>query len=91
INALRVGPGTDPEAEMGPLVTRQHLDKVRGYIDTGVAEGAKLVVDGRGFRMQGYEDGYFIGGTLFDHVTTDMKIYKEEIFGPVLSIARAPD
>ncbi|MEW6641775.1 MAG: CoA-acylating methylmalonate-semialdehyde dehydrogenase [Pseudomonadota bacterium] len=91
INALRVGPGTDPEAEMGPLVTRQHLDKVRGYIDAGVAEGAKLVVDGRGFRMQGYEDGYFIGGTLFDHVTTDMTIYKEEIFGPVLSIARAPD
>jgi malonate-semialdehyde dehydrogenase (acetylating)/methylmalonate-semialdehyde dehydrogenase len=91
INALRVGPGTDPEAEMGPLVTRQHLDKVRGYIDAGVAEGAKLVVDGRGFRMQGYEDGYFIGGTLFDHVTTDMTIYKEEIFGPVHSIARAPD
>ncbi|MCQ4159095.1 CoA-acylating methylmalonate-semialdehyde dehydrogenase [Roseomonas sp. GC11] len=91
VRALRIGPGTDPEAEMGPLVTRQHLDKVRGYVDAGVAEGAQLVVDGRDFRRQGYEQGYFIGGTLFDHVTTEMKIYREEIFGPVLSIARAPD
>jgi len=91
VRALAIGPGTDPEAEMGPLVTRQHLDKVRGYIDSGVAEGAKLVVDGRDFRRQGYEDGYFIGGTLFDHVSTDMKIYREEIFGPVLSVVRAPD
>ncbi|WP_286198537.1 CoA-acylating methylmalonate-semialdehyde dehydrogenase [Mesorhizobium sp. BR1-1-16] len=91
IRALKVGPGTDPEAEMGPLVTKQHLDKVRGYIDAGVAEGAKLVVDGRGLKLQGYEDGYFVGGTLFDNVTTDMTIYKEEIFGPVLAIARAPD
>ncbi|GGF43884.1 methylmalonate-semialdehyde dehydrogenase (acylating) [Aliidongia dinghuensis] len=91
VQALKIGPGTDPEAEMGPLVTRQHLAKVRGYIDAGVAEGAKLLVDGRDFRRQGYEDGYFIGGTLFDHVTTDMTIYKEEIFGPVLSVARAPD
>ncbi len=89
VRALRVGPGTDPDAEMGPLVTRQHLEKVRGYIDAGVAEGAKLVVDGRGLKLQGYEDGNFIGGTLFDHVTTDMKIYKEEIFGPVLAVARA--
>jgi malonate-semialdehyde dehydrogenase (acetylating)/methylmalonate-semialdehyde dehydrogenase len=89
VRALKIGPGTDPEAEMGPLVTKQHLDRVRGYIDSGVAEGAKLVVDGRGFRMQGYEEGYFIGGTLFDDVTTDMKIYKEEIFGPVLAVARA--
>ena len=91
VRALKIGPGTDPEAEMGPLVTKQHLDKVRGYIDTGVAEGAKLVVDGRGFSMQGYENGYYLGGTIFDHVTTDMTIYKEEIFGPVLSVARAPD
>ena len=89
IRALKIGPGTDGEAEMGPLVTRQHLDKVRGYIDIGEKEGAKLVVDGRGFKMQGYEDGYFIGGTLFDHVTPGMTIHKEEIFGPVLSVARA--
>ena len=91
VRALRIGPGTDPEAEMGPLVTKPHLDKVRGYIDAGVAAGARLVVDGRGFRMQGYEDGYFIGGTLFDRVTADMSIYREEIFGPVLSVVRAPD
>ncbi len=89
VRALRVGPGTDPDAEMGPLVTRQHLEKVRGYIDAGVAEGAKLVVDGRGLKLQGYEQGNFIGGTLFDNVTTDMTIYKEEIFGPVLAVARA--
>jgi malonate-semialdehyde dehydrogenase (acetylating)/methylmalonate-semialdehyde dehydrogenase len=91
VRALKIGPGTDPEAEMGPLVTKQHFDKVRGYIDTGVNEGAKLVVDGRGFKMQGFENGYFLGGTLFDHVKTDMTIYKEEIFGPVLAVARAPD
>ena len=89
VRSLKVGPGTDREAEMGPLVTRQHYEKVKGYIDAGVAEGAKLVVDGRSFRMQGYENGYFLGGTLFDHVTTDMKIYKEEIFGPVLAVSRA--
>jgi malonate-semialdehyde dehydrogenase (acetylating)/methylmalonate-semialdehyde dehydrogenase len=91
VRGLKIGPGTDPEAEMGPLVTKAHLEKVRGYIDFGVAEGAKLAVDGRDFRRQGYENGYFIGGTLFDHVTTEMRIYKEEIFGPVLSVARAPD
>ncbi|MGR7994332.1 CoA-acylating methylmalonate-semialdehyde dehydrogenase [Xanthobacter sp. ZOL 2024] len=89
VRALKVGPGTDPEAEMGPLVTRQHLDKVSGYVDAGVAEGATLVVDGRGLKLQGYEDGYFIGGTLFDNVTPDMRIYKEEIFGPVLAVLRA--
>ncbi|ALA18685.1 MULTISPECIES: CoA-acylating methylmalonate-semialdehyde dehydrogenase [unclassified Chelatococcus] len=89
VRALKIGPGTDADAEMGPLVTKQHLERVRGYVDAGVAEGAKLVVDGRGFRMQGYENGYFIGGTLFDNVTTDMKIYREEIFGPVLAVARA--
>ena len=91
VRALKIGPGSDREAEMGPLVTRQHLDKVRGYIDQGEREGAKLVVDGRGFRMQGYEGGFFIAGSLFDRVTTDMTIWKEEIFGPVLCIARAPD
>jgi malonate-semialdehyde dehydrogenase (acetylating)/methylmalonate-semialdehyde dehydrogenase len=91
IRALKIGPGTDPEAEMGPLVTRQHLDKVRGYVDLGVKEGAKLVVDGRGLRLQGYENGYFLGGCLFDHVKPEMRIYKEEIFGPVLSVVRAPD
>ncbi len=90
VRALKVGPGTDPEAEMGPLVTKQHLEKVSGYVDQGVKEGAKLVVDGRGLKLQGYEKGYFIGGTLFDNVTPDMKIYKEEIFGPVLSVVRAP-
>jgi malonate-semialdehyde dehydrogenase (acetylating)/methylmalonate-semialdehyde dehydrogenase len=87
--ALKVAPGTDPDAEMGPLVTKQHQEKVKGYIDAGVAEGAKLVVDGRGIKLQGYENGYFVGGTLFDNVTPDMKIYKEEIFGPVLSVVRA--
>jgi malonate-semialdehyde dehydrogenase (acetylating)/methylmalonate-semialdehyde dehydrogenase len=91
VRGLKVGPGTDREAEMGPLVTRQHLEKVRSYIDAGVADGAKLLVDGRKFRMQGYENGFFVGGTLFDHVKPNMKIYKEEIFGPVLSVVRAPD
>ncbi|MCI4661735.1 MAG: CoA-acylating methylmalonate-semialdehyde dehydrogenase [Neomegalonema sp.] len=90
IEALKVGPATDPASEMGPLVTAQHLDKVRGYIDSGAQEGARIVVDGRRFeqKMQGYEDGYFIGGTLIDQVTTDMKIWREEIFGPVLSVVR---
>jgi malonate-semialdehyde dehydrogenase (acetylating)/methylmalonate-semialdehyde dehydrogenase len=91
VRALKVAPGTDPEAEMGPLVTKQHLDKVRGYVDTGVKEGAKLVVDGRDLKLQGYENGFFLGGCLFDHVKPEMRIYKEEIFGPVLSVVRAPD
>lgn len=89
VRALKIGPATDRDAEMGPLVTSQHRDKVVGYIDKGVEEGAKLVVDGRGFKLQGYEDGYFVGGTLFDHVDKDMTIYREEIFGPVLSVLRA--
>jgi malonate-semialdehyde dehydrogenase (acetylating)/methylmalonate-semialdehyde dehydrogenase len=88
VRALKVAPGTDPDAEMGPLVTRTHLDKVRGYVDAGIAEGAKLVVDGRDLKLQGYEDGFYLGGCLFDDVTPDMKIYKEEIFGPVLSVVR---
>jgi malonate-semialdehyde dehydrogenase (acetylating)/methylmalonate-semialdehyde dehydrogenase len=91
VRALKVGPGTDPEAEMGPLVTREHRDKVAGYVDLGVKEGAKLVVDGRGLSLQGYESGFFIGGSLFDDVKTDMRIYKEEIFGPVLGVVRTPD
>jgi len=91
IRALKVGPGTDPDSEMGPLVTRQHFDKVTSYVDAGVAEGAELVVDGRGLKLQGHEGGYFIGGTLFDRVTPDMTIYKDEIFGPVLAIVRSPD
>ncbi|MDQ0511214.1 CoA-acylating methylmalonate-semialdehyde dehydrogenase [Ancylobacter amanitiformis] len=88
VRALKVGPGLDRDSEMGPLVTKEHLAKVSGYVDAGVAEGAKLVVDGRGLKLQGYEDGYFIGGCLFDDVTPDMKIYKDEIFGPVLSVVR---
>ncbi|MFE1597316.1 CoA-acylating methylmalonate-semialdehyde dehydrogenase [Methylobacterium sp. ID0610] len=91
VRGLKVGPGTDPEAEMGPVVTQQHRDRVKGYVDLGVAEGAELVVDGRGLTLQGYENGYFIGGSLFDRVTPEMRIYKEEIFGPVLAVARAPD
>ncbi|MGL6159514.1 CoA-acylating methylmalonate-semialdehyde dehydrogenase [Microbulbifer sp.] len=93
LQALKIGPGTDPGAEMGPLVTAQHLEKVRGYIDAGEAEGAELVVDGREFKMQqsGFESGFFIGGTLFDHVKPEMKIHREEIFGPVLAMVRARD
>ncbi|QQP88731.1 CoA-acylating methylmalonate-semialdehyde dehydrogenase [Skermanella sp. TT6] len=91
VRALKIGPGNDPEAEMGPLVTRQHRDKVRGYVDQGVKEGAKLVVDGRDLKLQGYENGFYIGGCLFDDVTTDMTIYKEEIFGPVLAVVRVPE
>ncbi|HTZ36809.1 MAG TPA: CoA-acylating methylmalonate-semialdehyde dehydrogenase [Stellaceae bacterium] len=91
VQALKIGPGSDPAAEMGPLVTRQHLDRVRSYIDLGLREGAKLTVDGRDLRLQGYEDGFFIGGSVFDEVRPDMRIYKEEIFGPVLSVVRAPD
>ena len=90
IRSLKIGPGTDTEAEMGPLVTRAHMQKVRGYIDAGVAEGAKLVVDGRDVRLQGYEDGFFVGGCLFDEVKPEMTIYKEEIFGPVLAVVRVP-
>ena len=92
VETLAISAGIDGGAEMGPLVTRAHLDKVRGYVDAGVAEGAKLVVDGRGFRApQGYENGFFLGGSLFDDVTPDMSIYKDEIFGPVLCVVRAPD
>ncbi|KKB76357.1 methylmalonate-semialdehyde dehydrogenase [Devosia limi DSM 17137] len=91
VESLKIGPATDKDAEMGPVVTKMHRDKILGYIDSGVAQGADLVVDGRGFTLQGYENGYFVGGTLFDNVTADMTIYKEEIFGPVLSVVRAKD
>ena len=88
---LRVGPASDPAAEMGPLVTREHLQKVSSYVDLGVAEGAQLVVDGRALRVDGYEQGFFLGGCLFDRVTSEMRIYREEIFGPVLVLVRTPD
>jgi malonate-semialdehyde dehydrogenase (acetylating)/methylmalonate-semialdehyde dehydrogenase len=91
VRALKIGPGTDAEAEMGPLVTAAHREKVKGYIDLGVKEGAELVVDGRSLQLQGYESGFFIGPSLFDRVGPQMRIYKEEIFGPVLCVVRAPD
>ena len=89
VQALKMGPYNDPESEMGPIVTRQALDRIKGYIETGLAEGAELVVDGRGVKLQGYEKGYFLGGCLFDRVKPDMKIYTDEIFGPVLGVVRA--
>lgn len=91
VRALKIGSGDQPGMEMGPLVTREHRDKVSGYIDQGVREGAKLVVDGRGLVVPGYEDGFFLGGSLFDHVTEDMVIHQEEIFGPVLAVVRVKD
>ncbi|UDF30767.1 UNVERIFIED_ORG: CoA-acylating methylmalonate-semialdehyde dehydrogenase [Roseateles sp. XES5] len=89
IESLRIGPYTDEKADMGPVVTKEAQTRILGLIDKGVEEGANLVVDGRGFKLQGYEDGYFVGGCLFDNVTPDMEIYKTEIFGPVLSVVRA--
>lgn len=89
VKELSVGPYTDSDAEMGPLVTPEHYSKVKSYVDLGVNEGADLVVDGRDFSLEGYEEGAFLGGCLFDRVTPDMKIYKDEIFGPVLSVVRA--
>jgi malonate-semialdehyde dehydrogenase (acetylating)/methylmalonate-semialdehyde dehydrogenase len=89
VEALKIGPATDRDAQMGPIVSKAQRDKIVGYIDSGVAEGAELVVDGRGFKLQGYENGFFVGGTLFDRVKPNMRIYKEEIFGPVLSVVRA--
>lgn len=88
IEALKIGPA-ETDADMGPLITAAHRDKVLSYIDSGVAEGAKLVVDGRGVKVKGCDGGFFLGGCLFDHVTPQMKIYKEEIFGPVLALVRA--
>ena len=88
VENLKIGPGMDKNSEMGPLVTKEHLAKVKGYVDIGVQEGAELVVDGRKLKLQGYEKGYFMGGCLFDNVKKNMRIYKEEIFGPVLSVVR---
>jgi len=88
VRRIKVGDGMDACAEMGPLVTPQHFDKVRGYVDTGVAEGASLVVDGRGLKVPGREKGFFLGGCLFDRVQPSMRIYREEIFGPVLGVTR---
>ena len=89
VQALKVGISTASDSDYGPLVSKAHMEKVSSYIDMGVKEGAKLLVDGRGFKLQGYENGYFLGGSLFDHVTPEMKSYKDEIFGPVLQVVRA--
>jgi malonate-semialdehyde dehydrogenase (acetylating)/methylmalonate-semialdehyde dehydrogenase len=89
--ALKVKNGMEPDAEMGPIVTRQALERIEGYIATGVEEGATLVVDGRNYKVPGHEAGFFTGGTLFDHVTPQMRIYQEEIFGPVLACVRVKD
>jgi malonate-semialdehyde dehydrogenase (acetylating)/methylmalonate-semialdehyde dehydrogenase len=91
VEALKIGPGCQGDPDMGPLVTGAHRDKVRGYVDAGVAEGAQLVVDGRGLKVPGSEAGFFLGGCLFDRVTPEMRIYREEIFGPVLCVVRVPD
>jgi len=91
IRTLKVRPGLDPEAEMGPLVTGEHLERVKGYVDLGVREGAELVADGRGLKVAGHERGFYLGACLFDRVTPGMRIYREEIFGPVLSLVRVPD
>jgi len=91
VKSLAVGPASDPEAEMGPLITREHLERVLRYVALGLEEGADLVVDGREFRVQGHEGGFFVGGCLFDRVTPAMRIYREEIFGPVLCVVRAVD
>ncbi len=88
---LKVAPGTVERADMGPLVTREHLDRVRGYVNLGVEEGASLLVDGRALTVSGHEQGYYLGPCLFDHVRPDMRIYREEIFGPVLCVVRVPD
>ena len=90
VSNLKIGPGTDPESNMGPLFTREHLKRVENYVNLGVTEGAELVVDGRNLSLKGFEDGSFMGGCLFDHVSPNMRIYREEIFGPVLSIVRMP-
>ncbi len=89
VEMLKVGPGSDPEAEMGPLVTAAARDKAAAYIESGLTEGADLPIDGRGLVIKGHEGGYFLGPCLFDHATPEMSIYKEEIFGPVLVMLRS--
>ncbi len=91
VKTITIGNGTDSSSEMGPLVTAQHLARVKGLVDSGVSQGATLVVDGRNIKIDGHEKGFFIGGSLFDNVTSEMDIYREEIFGPVLCVMRAPD
>ena len=90
VKTLKIGNGMEPGLDMGPLVTRAHRDKVSAYVDSGVEQGAQLIVDGRGYMVPGHENGFFIGGCLFDKVTPEMEIYKNEIFGPVLSTVRVP-
>ncbi|HEY5809604.1 MAG TPA: CoA-acylating methylmalonate-semialdehyde dehydrogenase [Povalibacter sp.] len=89
--SLKIGAGITEGVEMGPLVTREHLERVRGYVDLGVKEGATLITDGRRHSVAGYENGFYLGATLFDNVRPDMRIYREEIFGPVLVVVRVPD
>ena len=89
IGTLKVGGGTDTSKDMGPLISKEHYEKVKGYIDLGVEEGADLVVDGRSLVVSGFEQGYFLGGSLFDNVAPEMRIYQDEIFGPVLCVVRA--
>ncbi len=89
--SLKVSPWTDPNSQMGPVISKEHKDKIENYIDIGEKEGAKLILDGRNCNIQGYENGYFVGPTLFDNVNKDMEIYKNEIFGPVLSVLRTKD
>src|SRR4030081_933714 len=91
VENLKIGTSIDPSADYGPLVTKEALNRVKNYVEIGIKEGATLAVDGRNFKMQGYENGFYMGGCLFDNVTKDMRIYKEEIFGPVLSVVRAKD
>lgn len=91
VESLKIGPSTDPDADFGPVVTAEALARIKNYVEVGIEEGADLTVDGRDFKMQGYENGFYMGGCLFDNVTKDMRIYKEEIFGPVLSVVRAKD
>jgi malonate-semialdehyde dehydrogenase (acetylating)/methylmalonate-semialdehyde dehydrogenase len=91
VRALKVKNGMEVDAEMGPVVTAAHKEKIESYIDQGVKAGARLLVDGRGLSVAGHEKGFFLGGSLFDHTTPEMTIYKEEIFGPVLCVIRVPD
>ncbi len=91
VSALKIGPGITPGIEMGPLITEAHWERVKSYIDLGIKEGAELIVDGRNYKPKGHEKGFYMGGSLFDKVQPSMRIYREEIFGPVLSIVRVPD
>ena len=91
VRALKIGASTDAQADFGPLVTQAHLERVTAYIGLGVEEGAALLVDGRNFKLPGYERGFYLGGCLLDRVTREMRVYREEIFGPVLVVLRAAD